>query len=64
MFSPRLINRKKHLDLNSFNIDEFSSQTIIFSFNIVIINIKNFNDDNDDDETTFVNNFVNFFIIA
>ena len=64
MFLFRFINRKKHLDLSFFNIDEFSFQVVIFLFNIVMINIKDFNDDNNDNETTFVSNFVNSFVMT
>ena len=64
MFLSCFINRKKYFDLSFSNIDKSSSQAIVFSFNVVMTNIENFDDDDNDNETTFISNFISLFIIA
>ena len=60
MFLSRFINWKKHLLLNSLNV----FQVLISASDILMFNIKEFDDDNDDENATFINNFVKTFIIA
>ena len=60
MFSSRFINRKKHLLSDSLSV----FQTLISASDVLMFNIKKFDDDNDDENATFVNNFVKALIIA
>ena len=63
MSSSYFINRKKHLFSDFLNVEEIS-QALISASNVFMFNIKKFDDDNDDENATFVNNFVKAFIIA